>query len=299
MIITPASLALLNKGFRTNYDAGYQGAAPVTGNLYTKVPSGSSEEVLAWLGALPGMKELVGEVKIENVVNHGYTIRNKEWESTVAVKELAIKTDQYGQYAPLMSGMGVAARQHPDQLIAALLEAGFSTDSYTGTEFFGTNHEPVKGKTKFSNLGTKKLSAANFETARANIKARKNSAGRAMGIGTKLVLVVSPTYEATARQIVLADTAANGATNVNKGTADLLVLSTLTAEHNWFLLDVGATIRPLLLTEVQAPTFTALNAANDSFVMLKHEYLYQSYGIYNAGYGLPELAYGSTGADAA
>jgi len=43
----------------------------------------------------------------------------------------------------------------------------------------------------------------------------------------------------------------------------------------------------------------ALDDPRSEHVLLKKEFLHQAYRRGNVGYGLPELAYGSTGADAA
>jgi len=210
--------------------------------------------------------------------------------------------------------MGLAAKQHPDELVANLLINGFTSPCYTGKNFFDLNHEPQKGGSKFSNKGTKKLSVDNFTAARANIKGRLNAKGRPMNLGKKLLLIVSPANETLARQILQADfiqqTATNKAgtenigaaavTNVNKGTAELLVWPQLAANPDaWFLLETGFPIRSLIFQVNKEATLQALTQPGSDHVFKKHEFLYQAYGRYNAGYGLPELAYGSTGADPA
>ena len=301
MQINAAALAALFKGYRTQFLEAMHGASPQWPKIAMETPSTKGEELYAWLGSVPGMKKLVGEITIENLAASNYTIRNDEFESTVAVKQADVERDSFAIYNKLFQALGLAASQHPDELVANLLINGFTAKDYTGVAFFGANkpHE-TDGKVKFSNLGTKKLSAANFETARANIKGRTNSKGRPMNLGMSLLLIVSPTYESTARKILIADTAAAGETNVNKGTADLLVWPQLAAdEHKWFLLDVGHPVKPLILQMEKKAELASLTSMESDHVFKNHEFLYQAYGRYNAGYGLPQLAYGSTGADAA
>lgn len=301
MQINQANLAALYKGYRTQFLEAYQGAKPIWPGLAMKTTSTAAEEIYHWLGAVPGMRKLIDEIQIRNLAAHKYTITNDEFESTIAVKQADIERDTYGIYNPLMQSLGLAAAQHPDELVAALLAEGFDNECYTGKNFFDTDHEPQKGKTKFSNVGTKKLSAANFQTARANIKGRLNAQGRAMNLGVDLLLIVSPKYEATARQIVVADRDPSGATNVNAGTARLLVWSQLAAlnEDAWFLIETGYPVKPFIFQEEKAATLESLTSPDSDHVFKKHEFLYQAYGRYNAGYGLPELAYGSDGSQAA
>lgn len=316
MQINQASLRELFTGFRTLYLDAYQGAVPMweSKRLALRVPSGSKEEVIAWLGSISGMKKLEGEIQIENLAAHRYTIVNDEWEDTIAVKEFDIETDKYGVYNPRFTALGMAARQHPDELIAQLLINGFDNSCYTGKNFFDSNHEPQRGGTKFSNVGTKKLSSANYVTAKANIKSRLNAKGRPMNLGQKLLLVVSPQNEELGLQILQADyvaqTAKNTAgsenvgvaavSNVQKGSAELMVWPQLAANPDmWFLLETGYPVTPLLMQFNLEPRLTSLQSPESDHVFKNHEYLYQAYGRYNAGYGLPELAYGSDGTAAA
>lgn len=302
MIITSTAIAALNKGFKTLYTDAYQGGGqvPRIGSFAMRTSSTSAEEVYGWLGAMPGMRKILGEIQIRNLVDSNYRIANDEFENTIGVKRKDIERDNFGIYNPMFTAMGVTARTHPDELLFAALIAGFTTRCYTGKFFFDNDHEPQPGKTKFSNLETKKLSAANFETARKNLKSRLNAEGKAMNLGNDLVLVVSPTYEATGRSIVVADKVGGGNDNVNKGTARLEVCPLLAAnEHMWFLLELGQPVKPFIYQVEKETQFTSLTDPGSERVMLQQEFLYQAYGRYNVGYGLPEFAYGSTGADAA
>lgn len=317
MQINQTTLAALFKGYRTLFLEAFHGAQPKWPLLAQKTTSGSAEEIYHWLGAIPGMKELVGDVVIENLKACNFAIRNKEFESTLAVKQADIERDSYGIYNPLMQAMGLAGAEHADELVADLLLNGFTNTDYTGQTFFHDAHKHSAGGPAthaFDNRGTKKLSASNFEDARVAIQSVRNEKGRSMNLGRKLLLIVSPTYEATARQILQADfvqqTARNVAgtenigvtavSNVNKGTAELMVWPRLAADpHKWFLLDVGHPVKPFIFQEEKPVTLQAVNQPGDSHVIFKHEFIYQAYGRYNAGYGLPQLAWGSTGADAA
>lgn len=301
MIISTQNLRTLNKGFRTIFMTAYQGGAPMIARFAMRTTSSSAEEFYGWLGAVPGMRKLIDEVQIRNIVDHNFAIKNEEFESTIAVKRAEIERDRYGIYDPLFLAMGTAARQHPDELLADLMIAGFTELCYTDKPFFALNHAP-KGdkKIKFSNKTTKKLSVANYEAARANIKSRLNAEGRPMNLGTGLVLVVSPKNEALGRQILIAEKVAGGDSNVNQGTAKLEVWPQLAAnEDAWFLLEEGQPVKPFIHQVEVETEFASLDNPEDTHVFLKKQFLHQAYGRGNVGLGLPELAYGSTGEDAA
>lgn len=305
MQINQTTLANLFKGFRTQYLEAYQAAMPVWDRIAMLIPSAAKSETYHWLGALPGMRELIGAAVVQNLTAHDYTIRAKEWESTIGVKQIDIETDSYGIYGPMFSTMGLVARQHPDELIAQLLVQGFTLTDYTGSPFFANNKKREAGDKGFTNSTNKKFSQANYRAARTSLMERKNAKGRSMKIGTKLLLVVTPTDEPAAREVLVAERTANGATNIDRGTADILVLPELEnytnnpADKPWFLLEVGLPVRPLILQQVKAPVLTALDRLDSDIVFHEHEFRYQSYGIYNAGYGLSDLAYGSSGTNAA
>ncbi|HEY8898874.1 MAG TPA: Mu-like prophage major head subunit gpT family protein [Chthoniobacterales bacterium] len=306
MEISTAALNSVKKGFQKLFDKAYQGIPdPWFLQLAMESSSTGAEEEYHWLGAIPGMEELLGEVTLKNLVRHGWTIKNKEWHDTIPVKRVDIQRDKLGVYTPLVTTMGEAARMHPGELVAKLLSEGFASKDYTGKNFFDTDKKAHAKAVKFTNKDTHVLAASTFETARANLKGRLNAEGRAMRLGADLVLVVPPALEAKAREILIADTIPNAEgtasqTNVNKGTARPLVIPELASYSDtaWFLIEAGKQIKPVIVQTELQPSTNMVTNDNDSHVLLKGEYLYQAYGRYNVGYGLPEFAYGSTGADA-
>jgi phage major head subunit gpT-like protein len=305
MQVTQSNLTNLFKGFKTTYLESYQAAKAVWDQIAMRVPSMAKSETYHWLGAIPGMRELVGSVVIQNVTSHNFSILNKEWENTIAVKQLDIETDSYGIYSPLFSTMGLVSKQHPDDLVAKLLVEGFTLTDYTGSAFFGTAKKRTAEDAGFTNSTNKKFSQTNYRAARTSLMGRKNAQGRSMKLGQKLLLVVTPTDEPAAREILVAERSANGATNIDRNTAELLVLPELenytanAADKPWFLLETGLPVRAIILQSVKDPVLTALDRLDSDTVFHEHEFRYQAYGIYNVGYGLPELAYGSSGTNAA
>lgn len=302
MVITSATLQAVNKNVRTTFWEAYHGGGPALVDQFAmRAGSSSSENIYGWLGVIPGLVELIGEFAIANLLEHAYAIRNKEYGRIIGVKRTDIERDNLGTYTGLFQALGIAVKQHPDELLFSAMTGGFTQRCYTGNFFFGTDHEPKAGGTKFTNIGTKKFSATNFDTARQNLLSRLNYEGRPMNLGSKLVLVVSPTYDKTARDVVIADNLASGATNTLKGTATLVTSPRLAgaSEHNWFLFDLGQPVRPFI-NQVEVETeFTSQDQLTDDSVFNLSEFRHKAYRRGNVGYGMPELAYGSTGADAA
>lgn len=291
LTITPANLTLLKQGFNAAFKGAFGAAAPMWDKIAMKVPSTTSEEVYAWLGANTKMREWIGERVYQNLKLHGYTIKNKTFESTVAVPRDSIDDDQYGVYTPLMAQMGQDAKLHPDELLFGLIALGISTVCYDGQYFFDidhpvglsgsevsvSNYTSAGGNNPWYLLDTSKvlkpfilqirrdysfvaktsltddnvvekneyvfgvdgrlnvgfglwqqaycskatLDAAGYGAARQAMMGFKSDAGKPLGIMPNLLLV-GPSNEKAALDVVQAERLANGADNVYRNTAKVV-----------------------------------------------------------------------------
>jgi phage major head subunit gpT-like protein len=85
--------------------------------------------------------------------------------------------------------------------------------------------------------------------------------------------------------------------NVYKDSAELLVVPYLAEKPTaWYLVDASRAIKPLIFQERKKPEFTSLIDAKDENVFMRGSYLYGVDNRCNAGFGLWQMAYGSTGA---
>lgn len=150
MIINQASLAAAYTGFKTLFRNAFEGAPSDYEKVAMVVPSTKAIEVYPWLGRTTGFREWIGDRVIQNLMAHDFSIRNKSFENTVGVDRDDMEDDSLGVYAPMISQLGVDAKTHPDQLVFALLAAGFSTPSYDGQNFFDTDHPVRSGGSEVS-----------------------------------------------------------------------------------------------------------------------------------------------------
>lgn len=150
MLINKSNLGAVFDGFKTAFNAGFEGAESHYAEISMRVPSAAREETYGWLGQFPKMREWIGDRVIKNLTAHSYAIKNKLFEDTIGVPRVDIEDDQYGLLKPLVTEMGRAAAEHPDELIFTLLAAGFATNCYDGQFFFDTDH-PV-GDQSVSNI---------------------------------------------------------------------------------------------------------------------------------------------------
>ncbi len=145
MIINSTVLAKVSVGANTLFNRGFGSVQPVYSKVCMTARSTGSEEVYAWLGQLPAVREWLGPRQIHNLELNGFSIRNRTFESAVEVPRTAIEDDKIGAFAPLFEDMGKRTAEFPDQLFAELLAAGFSTNCYDGQNFFDTDH-PVRSE---------------------------------------------------------------------------------------------------------------------------------------------------------
>lgn len=262
--------------------------------LAMRVDSSAPEETYAWLAGFGHMREWVGERVIRAMRAHGFTIRNLDWEYTIAVSRNDLLFDKLSLVRPRIEQMADAAARHRDQLVADLLLNGFTQTCYDGQYFFDTDHPDGRGGVQ-SNRSNRILSPAAYREAYAQMQSLTNEEGEPLEI-TPTHLVVPPQLRATALEILKAERLSNGATNIDRDSAELIVLPRLAKQPTyWYLLDLSRPIRPFIVQIVKDMEFVAKEDPSDDHVFMRKEFLYGVDCIDNAGYGLWQLAFGSTG----
>ena len=140
MIISNTNLDALRVGFKTEFQRGLGMAPLLRDRVAMTVRSTTFESRYGWLKKMPGMREWIGARVVDNVAEASYSIANRHFEKTVSVDRNDIEDDNLGQYAPMFTELGELAAALPEQLVWALLNAGFSTNCWDGQFFFDTDH---------------------------------------------------------------------------------------------------------------------------------------------------------------
>lgn len=144
-LVNAATLTALNTAIKQTFQKGIDSVEPEYTQIATVVPSSTASNTYDWLGELPEMREWIGERVLNDIKTHAYTVSNKLYESTIAVKRTDIEDDNLGTLTPLAQAHGRRASQHPDKLVFAALKAGHEQMCYDGQNFFDTDH-PVYPK---------------------------------------------------------------------------------------------------------------------------------------------------------
>lgn len=143
MIINEQTLSLTFKGFQTIYGEHLLQGETHWDKIAMTIPSTGRSETYAWLGDFPQLREWIGPRHVNSLSAHGFTIENRKFESTIALKRDDLADDRLGVFRPIIAEMGVQARNHPEHLIFELLAKGFETECFDGQPFFDADH-PVK-----------------------------------------------------------------------------------------------------------------------------------------------------------
>lgn len=139
-IIKASIIQALFTAWKDDFQKGLTSAEPQWKEVAMYVSSTTKSNTYGWLGKFPKLREWIGDRVINSMKEHGYTITNKTFESTVGVDREDIEDDEIGIYAPLFEEMGRAVQIQPDELIYGLLTAGTSTLCYDGQNYFDTDH---------------------------------------------------------------------------------------------------------------------------------------------------------------
>lgn len=140
MEINRGNLQTLGTSFSGLFRGGLGMASSDYLDIATVVPSSTGKNEYGWLNQMRGMREWLGDRVLNQISNADYSIKNKDWEDTIEVERNDIEDDNLGQYTMLFTEMGRATAAHPNELVFALLKAGFTTPCYDGQYYFDTDH---------------------------------------------------------------------------------------------------------------------------------------------------------------
>jgi phage major head subunit gpT-like protein len=140
MELNSANLRAAGVGFNAAFQRGLAMQEPVHERIATTINSTTASNEYGWLGKFPRYREWIGDRVINALSKHGYTLKNRSFESTIGVDRDHFEDDNLGIYAPLFEELGLNARLFPNELVFELLKNGFTTKCYDGQFFFDTDH---------------------------------------------------------------------------------------------------------------------------------------------------------------
>lgn len=302
MIVNKANIATFFVNLKTTFMNALKGTPTMWQKVAQKVPSDGKANDYGWLSDFPEMREWIGDKVLKALSAFKYTVENKDWEATITVKRNDLKDDTTGQYAIKAQSAGKSGAHLPDRIVAGLVNNGFASFCYDGQYFFDTDH-PMGEKKTFSNKGTKKLSSASVQAAQASFGAArnqmqslKNEEGEPLGI-SPTVLLVPPALQDIANTLMTSEKLGDE-TNIYRNACEVVVWPRLTSDTAWYLLDTSQLLMPFLYQEREAPHPVEQTGMDSDDAFNRGEWKFGVEARANGGYGLPQTAFGSTGAEA-
>lgn len=140
MLVNSATLQALRVGFKTEYQNAFDAVPQYKDRIAKTIKSSTAMNTYGWLKGLTGLREWIGSRQIDNLSEASYTIANKSFEKTIAVKRDNIEDDNLNMYSDGFTMMGDGAARLPEELVWGLLKAGFTTNCWDGQFFFDTDH---------------------------------------------------------------------------------------------------------------------------------------------------------------
>lgn len=302
MDITPENLDATFNAYRVKYDQAFENQRVWHQELAEVVPSTADKEIYAYLDRVPKLREWLGPREVHDLAAQTYELENKLFELTVKVARQRIEDNQIGLYNSQVSRMGQQAKKWPDHLLKSALQAGKTVPTYDGRNFFAANHyvNPAKKSGSQANLFTSKaLTYDNYVSVKQSMMALLGADGEPLeDFGEDLVLVVDPSNEEIAKQILTSDAVIRSAAqsgsgslfgavkNTQAGTAKPLVIPALANEAGtWYLADRSGSM-PLIFQMRYAPDFVPRYNPSDPNVFERDEFEYGIRARGAAGYGL-------------
>jgi len=139
-LVTSPLIQALFTGFKKLFQDAQDVAPSHWQKIATEVSSTTKSNTYGWLGKFPKFREWIGDRVFNSMKAFGYSIVNKDWETSVAVARNDIEDDEIGIYTPLFQEAGRAAKVQPDELVFGALKKGTSELCYDGQFFFDADH---------------------------------------------------------------------------------------------------------------------------------------------------------------
>lgn len=266
---------------------------PAVNVLSQQVPSVGSHEEYNWGDAVPRMAEFKGTRNMAALGVDGFVLENKEYDNGVWIRKKDLADDRLGIYNDRirsLARMGVLLKL---TLLRDLINNGFTTGlAYDGLSFFNNSHTLADSTSTNDNLITGALSLTNARAADEQLGQIKDSQGEQMGLSATHV-IGDPSIRWTVIEVCRQSVLSTGEENVSVGWQPLIIPG-LTAGY-WAVADLSLEVKPFVLQEREALSFTMVMDPEDPDVFNRKLYKFGADWRGRAGYAYYELMVGSTG----
>ena len=283
----------LTKALKTQFNKSFHEApGPKYEPIITRVPSNAASETYGWLGAVPQLREWLGEKKVKYMKDYSYTITNKDWEATVAVDRNEIEDDQAGIIAPRIKDLAFRAKVFPNKLVSDLVTNGTTNLAYDAAAFF--SNRAINDNLLAGTGTTEALILADLASARAAMMAFVDDWGDALEFEPDTI-ICPPALEITFVKIMESTTfitaTAAGVKNFwSSHIKNIISDSRLSDADDWYYVASSYPLKPFIYQERKAPKLVSQDKDTDDNAFMRKKYLYSAETRGDAGYGYYQMA---------
>jgi phage major head subunit gpT-like protein len=298
MTLTTAAYQAVQRDLTQQFAMEADAATPFWPLLCTEIDSNSIDEKYGWLGALPGVREWIGDRQFKQLRAANYTLVNKKWESSLEFEKDDVDDDRTGSFLPRIKALAQEATYHPDELLFQLQLLAESTACYDGQYFFDTDHawgdsgSQSNDVTYVAATGTSPTTAeakGSFHAALLKMLSYKNDQGkffirpRIGKLGNLVCCVPVAFYEAfnAAFEQVISIEGSVATTNVVLEKPTIIPVQYMADADRWVLYYTGGMLKPYIFQKRKPLQFQMKGANDIEFKTLKA----MTEARYNIGFG--------------
>lgn len=293
MSLDTAKAVAVANDITATFDAAVMSAMPFYPEICTVIPSTRESEKYGWVGAMPGVREWLGDRQFNELRASDYTLTNKLWEDSLGIEKTKIEDDSHGIYGPLIEQLAAEASYHPDSLLFDAIINGESTACFDGQFMFDTDHSYGDSGTQSNDLtyDAADHTAVTVAEMKAAIQAAaeamlnfKNDQGNFLIRPTvrrlqNLLLIVPTELRVTALEARESIVISNS-TNVVIDEFDVITSPHLTSAVKMYLINRDSPLRPFVF-QAREPLSRQVKGADDLETRLIK---FMTQARYNVGY---------------
>lgn len=294
MSLDTASALTKLRSLTAKFDNGVRAATPFYPTVCTIAPSDGFDEEYGFLGNMPTVREWVGDRIFNEIRGAHFTLRNKEWESSLRIEKNRIKDDRMSIYPPMLEQLGSEASYHPDKYWFEIVELAKSSECFDGQFFYDTDHSWGKSGTQSNDLTAS--AADTSDVTATEFKAAYNAAVLALiqfkrdngepfqrptiEQQTDMLIIVPPALREPAHNAFDAQLINNGETNVVLDRPRIIVSPHLTSSVKFHLFKIGDPLKPFVF-QAREPLSRQMKGLDD---MEFKDVKFMTEARYNVGY---------------
>jgi len=280
----------LEKGLRIEYAKAYDAMLKSPESDLIKavamiVKSTSDQEKYGWLGDIPAVREWLGDKHAGDLAEYDYTIKNKNWETSIGIDRNDVNDDKYGMIMARARAMPEAILAHRWALIEDLLANGATDLAYDGSTFFANRTAPNDNLLGGTGGDTVAHIQADILSAYAAMYNFVSDTARKLRLKLDTIICPVEIYGL----VLEAVTEVQGSATKNVPSMfikTVIPVPGLSDTTDWYGLCTNRGLKSLILQtrEEQKPVL------DDTQVKRNRKYVFSAEGRSNAGYGFFQMA---------